>query len=119
MKNPSNPITQVEVEESILYLCDELESECERYAEVSQERAIAETEYKERFWVSIVKLMDSPTYKTASQREAAANLWSKGEWRKYKLLEAQEKATQQKLMMLRSRLEAVRTIAANVRAVGG
>ncbi len=119
MKNPSNPLTQVEIEDSIVQLCDELEIECERFAAVSQERAIAESEYKERFWVSIVKLMDSPTYKTAGQREAAANLWAKGEWRKYKLLEAQEKATQQKMMMLRTRLEAVRTIAANVRAVGG
>jgi hypothetical protein len=48
-----------------------------------------------------------------------ASLMSKEEWRRFKLLEAREKAAQQYLITIRARLDSLRTMAANVRASGG
>ena len=56
---------------------------------------------------------------TVAQKESAAHIFASAAFREWKILEAQEKATQQKLMSLRTQIDSARTMAANVRALGG
>jgi len=48
-----------------------------------------------------------------------AHLKATSDYREWRTLEAQERATQQLLTSLRAQLDALRTIAANVRYAGG
>ena len=117
------PVIQTEVEELMSVLGKQLEEGTETYEKLAEERAIAEADYKERYWSALIRQIDSTTGNgprwTASQKEARASLVSKEEWRRFKLLEAREKAAQQHLITIRARLDSLRTIAANVRASGG
>ena len=119
----NGPIIQTEVEQLMSVLGRELEEGTEQYAKIAEERAIAEADYKERYWTVLLRVVDShsgngPRW-TAAQKEARAGLAAKEEWRRFKLLEAREKAAQQFLITVRARLDSLRTIAANVRASGG
>jgi len=114
------PVIQTEVEELMSVLGARLEEGTEEFAKLAEERAIAEADYKERYWTALVRLVDHMEHGlTVAQREARASLISKEEWRRFKLLEAREKAAQQFLITIRARLDSLRTIAANVRASGG
>ena len=114
------PIIQTEVEELMAVLGARLEEGTEEFGKLAEERAVAEADYKERYWTALVRIVDHPEYRTtAPQREAKAALAAKEEFRRFKLLEAREKAAQQHLISIRARLDSLRTIAANVRASGG
>jgi len=114
------PIIQTEVEELMSVLGKQLEQGTEEFGKLAEERAIAEADYKERYWSALVRQIDhSESRTTAAQREAMASLIAKEEWRRFKLLEAREKVAQQHLITIRARLDSLRTIAANVRASGG
>ena len=114
------PIIQTEVEQLMSVLGRELEEGTEQYAKIAEERAVAEADYKERYWTALVRQVDHPEYRTtAPQREARAALVAREEFRRFKLLEAREKAAQQHLISIRARLDSLRTMAANVRASGG
>lgn len=119
----NGPIVQTEVEQLMAVLGSQLEEGAEVYAKLAEERAVSEADYKERYWTALIRQVDSstgngPRY-TAAQKEARAGLVAKEEWRRFKLLEAREKAAQQYLITIRARLDSLRTIAANVRASGG
>ena len=114
------PMIQGEVEELMAVLGGQLEEGTEEFGKLAEERAVAEADYKERYWSALVRQVDHVEYRTtAAQREAMASLIAKEEWRRFKLLEAREKASQQYLITIRARLDSLRTIAANVRASGG
>jgi hypothetical protein len=113
---PNRPIIQTEVEDKLQSLCDLLETNCEEYASVLGQRAEAEADYKYRFNRSLVEQNGKVPVVT---KEAIAHLKASGEYRAWKRLEAQEKGLQQTLTSIRSQLEALRTISANVRAAGG
>lgn len=106
------PLTIGEVEERIMRLCDVLDEEAERFAQLSAERAEAEADYKYRYSRAFIE--QSGKIPVAS-KEAVANMIAANDFRRYRLLEARERATQSKLTSVRSQLEAMRTIAANVR----
>ena len=111
---------QAEGEELMSILGAQLEEGTEEFGKLAEERAVAEADYKERYWTALVRQVDHPEYRTtAPQREAMAGLVSKEEFRRFKLLEAREKAAQQHLISIRARLDSLRTMAANVRASGG
>jgi hypothetical protein len=110
------PIVQAEVEERIQSLCDVLERTVEQFAQISVERAEAEADYKQTHSLSMV---NQTAKATVSSREATAHLASSQHFRRWRVLEAREKATQQALTSIRSQLDALRTISANVRASGG
>ena len=121
MGTMTGPLVQAEVEELLFRLGAELEQGTEVYEKVAEERAIAEADYKERYWVALVRIVDSDQgpRRTAAQRDAMAGLAAKEEWRRFKLLEAREKSAQQHLISLRARMDSLRTVSANVRASGG
>ena len=117
------PVIQAEVEELMSILGAQLEEGTEEFGKLAEERAVAEADYKERYWTALVRQADSQYDHgikfTASQKEARAALVAREEFRRFKLLEAREKAAQQHLISIRARLDSLRTMAANVRASGG
>lgn len=111
--NPQN-LTQVDIETDILRICDKLESDTSLLADISVQRAEAEATFKQRH----ARAMVEQTGKVpVASKEAIAHLRASEEFRVWKILEAREKATQQSLLALRARLDALRTISANVRAM--
>tara|TARA_B100000131_G_scaffold289853_1_gene302183 strand:+ start:6162 stop:6506 length:345 start_codon:yes stop_codon:yes gene_type:complete len=111
----AEPLYQVDIEQHLLNLGSRLESEVESFAKLTVDRAEAEAEYKRLYHRAIVKSPEG----TVSQKESLAHLASASAFHAWKLAEAQEKATQQKLMALRTQIDSTRTMAANVRAAGG
>lgn len=106
--------TQVDIEERIVRLNDELETYTEQFADIAEARAEAEAEYKYAFSRGIVEQNGKVPVAT---KEAIAHLRSPKAYREWKVLEARERATQQKLMAIRTQLDSLRTIAANVRTL--
>ena len=97
-------------------LCLALEENVEMFTEISTQRAVAEADYKLRYSTAIVH---QTAKVTVSNKEAIAHLNSADDFRKWKILEAREKSAQQAMTSIRSQLDALRTISANVRASGG
>ena len=112
----SGPIIQTEVEERLLQLAARLDVEVERFAGVSLERAQAEADYKLTYSKVVVTLVGKDT---VARKEALAHLKAGDTYHAWKLAEAREKATQQALIAIRTQMDALRTISANVRAMGG
>jgi hypothetical protein len=112
MNQMITPLSLGEVEERILRLCEALEEESERYADLAAERADAEADFKYRHSRAFIEQNGKIPVAT---KEAVAQMRAANDFRRYRLLEARERATQSKLTSLRAQLEALRTIAANVR----
>ena len=111
----TEPLNQVDVEERLDALGERLLSEVDRYANLTVERAEAEADYKRDYHRAILQAQGG----TVAQKESAAHIHAAKAFRKWKIVEAQEKATQQALIALRTQIESARTISANVRAAGG
>jgi hypothetical protein len=109
-------VTQVDLETEIMRICDRMERDIDLLVTLSAKRADAEADYRHRHAVALVTQEGKVPVAT---KDAVAHLKATDEFRAWKLLEAQEKATQQSLLASRSRLDAIRTICANVRAAGG
>ena len=107
------PASPIEVETWILSLCEALEEQIDLYRQLSQQRAVAEADYRHRHARAVLEQQGKPT---TTVREAVADYRASAEFRQWRILEAQEKATLQAMSGIRSRLEALRTVAANVRA---
>ena len=111
----TEPLYQGDVEQRLEILMQRLESEVERYASLSVESAELEADYKRKYHRTVLQSVNG----TVAQKEAAAHLNAAKEFRQWKIVEAQLRATQQALIALRTQIETNRTISANVRASGG
>lgn len=111
----TEPLYQVDVEQRLETLMDRLDKEVERYATLSVECAEVEADYKRKYHRTLLQAASG----TVAQKESAAHLNSAKEFRRWKITEAQLRATQQALIALRTQIETNRTISANVRASGG
>ena len=105
----TEPLYQVDVERRLDLLNEQLNVEVERFVVLCVERAEAEAEYKRRYHRAILKATEG----TVAFGRCADT------FREWKITEALERATQQKLIALRTQIESARTISANVRASGG
>jgi hypothetical protein len=108
MKN--QPIIQVDVENELLRLVNLLEHETENFEALAVDGAKKESAFK-KVWAS--------TYLTAEgsirNREATADLGNSDAMFLYKLSEALVKAKREKLLFLRTSIDALRSLNANVR----
>ena len=105
----TEPLNQVDMETRLDTLGERL------LANLTIERAEAEADYKRDYHRAILQAQGG----TVAQKESAAHIHAAKAFRKWKIVEAQEKATQQALIALRTQIESARTISANVRAAGG
>ena len=107
-------LTQVDIEHRIIAITDALDEQTHLYAELADNRAEAEADYKHRHARALVEQAGKIPVAT---KDAVAHLRATDDYRRWKVLEARERATQQKLVALRSQLDALRTVAANVRTL--
>jgi hypothetical protein len=108
------PLIQTNVEKELGDLGRRLEPAVELFTELAVDRAEAEAEFKYQYHRALLAASG-----TVAEREARAHLFAADAYRAWKIAEAQEKATQQLLIALRTQIESARTISANIRAQGG
>lgn len=115
--NKVRPILNpVEIENAIIQICDEIEKETEQYAELSEQAADTEAKYKYVYARAHVEMAASMANKmTVTERQCRADLIAESEFRVYRINEARRQASREALLSLRARLDALRTLSANLR----
>lgn len=117
---PDRVLTQGDVERRIMELDDRLEVETLAYAERVEEAAIAEADWKGAFARSVVRLAATAQPRTPegseATRKAKAEDENIGALRLYLIAEGRRSASRETLLSLRSQIDAVRTLAANIRS---
>lgn len=109
-------LTQAEIEDAIMRLSADLEDETYRYAALGDDAAEAEAAYKGKHARAIVRLAaESGAKSTAAERQARADLSAIEELRIYRIADGRRSASKERLLSLRSRIDALRTLSANVR----
>jgi YesN/AraC family two-component response regulator len=109
--NRTKPISQVEIEEEIIRLSDLLEEETENFEKLALDNAVKESSYKSAWAKEYLGAKGS-----IKEREAWADYKLEDEAMQYKISEALVKSKREKLHSLRTSIDALRTLAANVRA---
>lgn len=115
-RGPARILSQGEVEDQILNISDAIETETERYAGLADAAASAEADYKLRYAETVVRIADSHGRMSIPERAARAELAAAEELRRYKIMEARRQASKEALLSLRARLDALRSLSANIRA---
>mgnify|MGYP006275242161 CR=1 FL=1 len=105
------PISQVDVENNLLTLIDELEEETENFERLVEDAAKKEALYKSNWAKEYLSAKGS-----IKEREAWADYKLSEEIFDYKISEGLVKAKREKLLSLRTSIDALRTLNANVRA---
>ena len=108
----SQPISQVDVEEEIIRLLNLLEQETEAFEKLAEDAAKKEATYKAEWAKSY--LANSGSIK---EREAWADYQNADNTMNFKIAEGLVKAKREKLSSLRTSIDALRTLNANVRAM--
>jgi hypothetical protein len=104
------PISQVEVEQEMLRLVDLLESRTEDFEQLSLDNAIKEARYKAEWAKSYLSHTGS-----IKEREAWADVKMQDVAMESKIAEALVKSGRERLSSIKTQIDALRTIAANVR----
>ena len=108
--NRNAPISQVEIEQQILNLLDELEQETEAFETLAEDSAKKEARFKAEWAKSYLSGEGS-----IKQRESWADYQISDIHMSWKIAEALVKSKREKLTSIRSSIDALRTLAANVR----
>lgn len=117
MRTTERLLTQGEVEEQIVAISDAMEHETARYAAIADAAATAEADYKLRVSRALIAIANSgPTRITAAERQARAEITAAEELRIWKITEARRQACKEALLTLRARLDALRSLSANIRS---
>jgi len=103
-------LTQVDIEDRLIGYMDALEEATDLFQTLSEEAAVAEADAKS-VWAQAYLSMSGPV----RQREALADLEADEAERIYKVAEARMKAAREHLLSLRTAIDALRTLNANVR----
>jgi hypothetical protein len=106
----SSPISQVEIEEELIRLMDRLEDETEKFETVAMDLAKKEATYKSNWAKEYLSAKGS-----IKEREAWADYKLDQQNFEYRCAEALVKAKREVLFSIRSSMDAIRTLNANVR----
>lgn len=107
----SAPISQVDVEDEIIRLLNLLESETEAFEKLAEDAARKEAMYKSQWAKAYLTSTGS-----IKEREAHAD-WALSDIAlHHKIAEAMVKSKREKLSSLKTQVDALRTLSANVRA---
>ncbi len=110
----NGPISQVDIENEMLRLVDMLEEETEAFEKLAEDAAKKEAIYKANWAKEYLSAKGS-----IKEREAWADYKLADEQYDYKISEALVRAKREKLLSLRTSIDAMRTLNANVRAQVG
>jgi hypothetical protein len=108
----NSPISQVDVEEEIIRLLNLLESETEAFELLAEDSAKKEARYKSEWAKSYLSANGS-----IKEREAWADYQMESQTLDHKIAEALLKSKREKLTSLRTSIDALRTLNANVRSM--
>ncbi len=106
----NNPISQVEIEQELLRLIDALETETEKFEVLAVDAAKKEADYKSNWAKEYLSAKGS-----IKEREAWADYKLDQMAFDYKIAEALVKTKRESLLSLRTSIDAMRTLNANVR----
>lgn len=106
----SAPISQVEIESELLRMMDLLEAETEAFEKLAEDAAKKEAIYKANWAKEYLAAKGS-----IKEREAWADYKMDDFDYDYKIAEALVKAKREKLLSLRTSMDSLRTLNANVR----
>ena len=104
------PISQVEIEQELIRLVNKLENETEQFETVAMDMAKKEALYKSNWAKEYISAKGS-----IKEREAWADYKLDQQLFEYKCAEALVKAKREVLLSIRSSIDAIRTLNANVR----
>lgn len=110
MTTRSVPISQVEIEEEILRIMDLLEAETEAFETLAEDAAKKEARHKGAWAKEYLAAKGS-----IKERESWADYRLEEQSYEWKIADALVRAKREKLSALRTSLDALRTLAANVR----
>jgi hypothetical protein len=111
MNRRTEPISQVDIENNLLDLISELEEETEAFEVLSEDSAKKEAIYKANWAKEYLSAKGS-----IKERESWADYKMADEQYDFKIAEALMKSKREKLLSLRTSIDAMRTLNANVRA---
>lgn len=106
----TKPISQIEIEEELMRFMDMLEEETESFEKLSEDAAKKEALYKSSWAKEYLSAKGS-----IKEREAWADYKLSELSYEWKIAEALVKSKREKLSSLRTGLDSLRTLAANVR----
>jgi hypothetical protein len=106
----NSPISQVEIEQELVRLMDKLENETEQFETIAMDCAKKEALYKSNWAKEYLSAKGS-----IKEREAWADYKMDQENFEYKCAEALVKTKREVLLSLRTSIDAIRTLNANVR----
>lgn len=106
----ATPISQIDIENELMRLMDLLESETEAFEKLAEDSAKKEALYKSNWAKEYLSAKGS-----IKEREAWADYKLSDEVYDFKIAEALVKAKREKLLSLRTSIDALRTLNANVR----
>lgn len=107
----TRPISQVEIEQEIIRLTSMLEDETETFEALAVDAAEKEADYKASWAKEYLSAKGS-----IREREAWADYKLEIQIHNHKIAEALVKSKRERLSSLRTSIDALRTLAANVRA---
>lgn len=106
----TTPISQIEIEQELIRLVNRLENETEQFETVAMDMAKKEVLYKSNWAKEYISAKGS-----IKEREAWADYKLDQQLFEYKCAEALVKAKREVLLSIRSSIDAIRTLNANVR----
>lgn len=114
-------LNQGEIEQGIIEICDRLDELVNDYAVQCENAANAESTYRVRFYRALLAHKDQSRVETGramsdKEAEARATVAAENELRTYKIAAALVDSSKQAQLSQRARLDALRTLSANVRA---
>ena len=112
-------LNQGQVEAMIMDIVEALDEQTHVYAQVADQAAEAEADWKIRYARAVVSLANNESRMTAAERSARAEVNAANELRRYKTLDASKQSTKEHLLSLRARLDALRTLNASIRTATG
>tara|TARA_B100000745_G_C19802984_1_gene264280 strand:- start:21 stop:356 length:336 start_codon:yes stop_codon:yes gene_type:complete len=107
----SSPITPIEIEDNMVRLVEELEDHTEAFEVLAVDQSKKEARYKSSWAKEYLAANGS-----IKERESWADYKLSDEYYEVKIADALLKAKKEKLNSIRTALDSLRTLAANVRA---
>lgn len=111
-------LTQAAVDQMILDCLDAIEAGTMHFEDVADKAATAEADFKGAYARAVLSLAANANGRTNAQyRDAQATAATINEYRVYKIQDARKTSAKEHLLSLRARLDALRSLGANLRVV--
>lgn len=112
-------LTRVEVESRICRMTDALEERTAEYQRLCHSAATAEASYRAHHAMCTLAIINGASDKkmTVDERAARADAASNDEYRTFLIATAARNSCRESLLSLRTNLDALRTLAASIRAL--